>query len=513
MANQPNVLILYTDQQRYDSLGCTGNPYAETPNLDELARQGTVFHRHIVANPVCGPSRCCFMSGRYPSGNGVWQNGIALPRKENLHYLPEIDQMGQTLYGENIISHVPTMADTFKEGGYETASIGKLHLNPYRVPADSGSIESWLLWEQNRKMEKWHGPYYGFDHVELSLGHGEQTHGHYRYWLEREYPNLVKQIREGSHVKERKYKETDHVYESILPEKAHHSTWVADQAIQYLKERKRDQPFFLYAGFPDPHSPISPPKELAEKYAQRDTLMPHINSEEWERMPKALRDYIEHPEFRVDTRQWPEELIWLARQYTDAMVHLVDKNAGRIIQELKDQGLWEDTIIVFSSDHGDFLGDHGALLKENICNQAINHVPFILRAPGANLPPESGATMSNTDVFPTLCELVGIPVPQGVQGKSILNSVRGGGIEPVLVQCYYNDPIYHNFTIYDQRFRLTWYPHTEEFELYDHKLDPYEMHNVTGFKEYKEMEAHLFSELLLRHVKANVPVGNRAAIY
>jgi arylsulfatase A-like enzyme len=512
---KPNIVILYTDQQRFDSLGCNGNPHAVTPHLDALAAEGTNFSRHIVSIPVCGPSRACFMSGRYPNGNGVWQNGLSLPRKTYMNYNDDSNKRGQRRYGHDIVSHVPTLADAFAEAGYQTRSIGKLHLTPSQVPADYGTEESDELWKQDPSMDDWHGPYYGFQHVELSIGHGEGTLGHYRHWLERNYPEVAKQVDAGTHRKPR-FKEYASMYESCIPEEAHHTTWAAEHACSFIrKDPDMEKPFLLYVGFPDPHAPITPPAELAKEFEKHDTLMHHFDEHEFKTKPQGLVHQMMDPEMGTDPWRWPEECIRLMRQYTDAMNHLVDKKVGEIMTELKEQGLWEDTIIIFSSDHGDWLGDHGLLYKETTCSNSINQVPFIIRVPNVVWPKKTGIPMSNADVMPTLCELAGIDIPQGVQGTSVVSEISNGKGEmhPVLSVCYFSNPQYHNFTVYDETYRFTYYPHTGERELYDNIEDPYEMHNLAGQAEYKDTEQRLYQLLLELHMKTDVPAGGRAAIY
>ncbi|MBM4045522.1 MAG: hypothetical protein FJ279_10440, partial [Planctomycetes bacterium] len=386
MNEHPNILILHSDQQRYDSLGCCGNPHAVTPNLDALAKAGTVFHRHIVSNPICMPSRASLFTGRYPNAHGVWHNGVPLPRASYVEHQPQCNQIARQLYGRDMICHVPTLADVLGQAGYQTRAVGKLHLTPFRATASHRLQEANSLWH-DPKMADWHGPYYGFERVDLAVGHGEGTPGHYRHWLQRNFPDVVKALQKGEHRKALPFPQVGDLYASAITEEAHHSTWVGECVCEFLeKERDAQRPFFLFAGFPDPHHPFTPPAKLAEEFAKHAALPPHSDAREAATKPRGFADLIRgvNPgRSAMFAHQLPPEAIKLIRQYTDAMVHLIDRAVGRVLEALKRLNLWDNTIVIFTSDHGDFLGDHGLLRKETLCSQSLVHVPFLMRIPAA----------------------------------------------------------------------------------------------------------------------------------
>jgi arylsulfatase A-like enzyme len=489
---QPNILIIHTDQQRYDSLGCNGNHYSLTPNIDLLAQEGCNFHRHISTSPVCMPSRASMFTGRYPGGHGVAMNGIPLPRREHQPVRGEPEQDGET------VSHVPTMADVFAEAGYRTCSVGKLHLTPTRSAARRGYEEATDNWKMG-VMDDWHGPYMGFQQVWLTTGHGEHVGGHYGRWLSKNCPEVAIALESGVHRKNLADRGIKDLYASMIPEEVHHTTWIADRTVDYLTtSTTRDQPFFMFVGFPDPHHPYTPPQSMADAFASRQPLQGNHCQGLPEGKPRA---YLElKQKFNLS-----EETIQMIRRHTDAMVHLIDRSVGRICAALKEQGFWDDTIVIFTSDHGDYLGDYGLIRKSNLCSNALNHIPFIMRAPGTRLPNSCSLTMSNADVFPTLCELSGVAPPVGVQGKSILGVIESGIADPVLALGYESDPKHHNFSIYDEQFRFTLYPATGEKELYDHRQDPYELHNLAGDKAHAETERQLYVKLLEMHCRTDCP--------
>lgn len=512
MPSQPlNVLLIHTDQQRYDSLGCTGNPHAETPNLDALASSGTVFHRHISTNSVCMPSRASLLTGRYPSGHGVWINGVPLPRRDYVQTTEQARTLAERRGDARMPSHVPTLADGLAAEGYRTAAIGKLHLTPTRSSARRGYEESMALWRE-REMRDWHGPYYGFARVEMTLGHGERVGGHYRCWLEEQHPEVARELDRGARH-EPPFQALPQLHAGVLPVEAHHSTWIGRRAQAYLRDRTGERPFFLFLGFPDPHPSYCPPRELAEQFAGGDALPSSALTERRGARVSAWRSLQEDQTKSLGAKGLGEEAIHLLRRYTDAQVHLIDRAVGGVLETLEQTGQAGRTVVLFTSDHGDFLGDHGLVTKANLCCDALDHVPFLLRAPGADLPAETPLPMSNADIVPTVCELLGVEPPPGVQGRSILRPVRSGRAEPVFVQCYDWDPARHNLSVYDERLRLTVFPATGERELHDHRQDPQERVNLGGDPAWRDEQQRLYRTLLEAHCRLDNPSLGRVSVF
>ncbi len=508
---KPNILLIQADQLRYDGLGCNGNPHAVTPNLDRLASTGTRFTRHIAACPVCMPSRASLFTGRYPSGHGLWHNGVPLSRQDHVRFDPVESGVAERAHERQIISHVPTLPDMLRSSGYETRAIGKLHLTPTGSDPAYGFEESRTRWSRG-EMDDWHGPYYGFDHVDLSIGHGEGTIGHYRAWMRERFPDVAERLKADDHRRDVEFPELPQLYPSAIPVEAHHSTWIAELASSFIAERDADDdPFFLYLGFPDPHHPFTPPADLAAAFASRETLAPSFRAEALPQKPEVIRTLVEGSSQRLSARGLPPEAITRMRQYTDAMIHLVDRSVGTVLDALTKAGLNDDTIVIFTSDHGDFLGDHELILKDTICANALVHVPFILRATGENLPRETSVPMSNADVLPTICALAGVTIDESVQGQNVLPAVVGDCERSVLVYGYQHEPVQHNFTIYDRRYRYTVYPGSGDRELYNHHQDPFELENLAGRPEMVMEENRLHTSLLEMHLAADNPSGGRIA--
>lgn len=491
-----NVLVLHTDQQRYDSLGCTGNRFARTPHLDALAGEGTVFDRHVTSNTICMPSRASLLTGLYPPGHNVWTNGVPLNRAEYLAPTREAGPFG-------LIPQPTTLADAFAAAGYDTASFGKLHLTPFLASAEHGFPESTSTWLTGA-LDNWHGPYFGFQHVEMALGHGEGTCrvGHYASWLRGAHPELHARVLAAKKLPPRLPMLTD-IRPSVLPYAQHPTNWLAERFCGWLEGRDRETPFFAFVGWPDPHHPFMPAADVAGDFEGMEVEEPvDFDGSAWADSPVPTISQCAIPQMSAEDRR-------VVRRYTHAMIHQIDRAVGRVLQAVRDHGLWEDTIIVFTSDHGDFLGDHNLLRKGWAGCDALLHVPFLLRAPGVTLPKRVGRVMSNCDVFPTLAALAGVPAPEGLHGRDILGVLRSGEPHCAFACNADGDPRNTNYDVYDDRYRLSFYPGRGLVTLYDHSSDPAECHNVADGTENRETVQRMLDTLARRLLADYNPILSR----
>lgn len=481
MPKPKNVVVFCTDQQRADSLGCMGNAFARTPNLDRLAREGTLYARHYAVNPVCMPSRAAFITGRYPQANGVIDNGIHLPAREL------------------------TLPEVLRRHGYRTAAFGKLHFQTFKPYEGDVSFESSARWRSG-ELDGWTGPYYGFQHVELTVGHGEGCHGAYGRWREQAFPGLELgyERRQG----ERGYPQFA-CWKSSLPLEAHHSTWVADRAIDYLAACG-EQPFFMFVSFPDPHHPFTPPAPYHSLFAGVTFPEPHAVEGENETKPKPYRDAMTGDPFPTDGgARFHPDLAGDAYQqivaHTHGMNALIDDAVGRVVAHLEAQGLRENTILVFTSDHGDFLGDHFLLNKGQLPCRSLLHIPLII-ADAAAQPGIVDAVCSNVDVMPTLLTRCGIAVPEGVQGVVLPGpgeqARRGYAFEAGWSKA---SKEYHHYSLYTQDWRLSVFPNLRDGELYDLRQDPFEHCNLYHDPGYRTVRNELTAELLFATGAAEPP--------
>lgn len=374
MAARPNILFITSDQQRGDCYGFEGRR-VRTPHLDYLAEDGTRFPACITPNPVCQPTRASMLTGLLPRSHGVRDNGIDLPRATG-----EAGFAGQ-----------------LTRSGYRTALIGKAHFATSHTFGPTGSPE--CRHSSRDYGPDWYGPYMGFEHVELVVeGHNQwppmaPPHGqHYERWY----------YADGrGHDKNRLYATrlppdvgAVQTWHSALPVAWHNSNWVGDRTIDYLRRhRGRDGPFCVWASFPDPHHPFDCPDPWSRMHDPADVDLPPHRTLDLDRRPWWHRASVEGvPDIREDLReirekysrippQTDEQLRHLIANYY-GMVALIDHNVGRILTELHALGLSENTIVVYTSDHGDWLGDHGLILKGPMTYEGLLRVGCIVSGPG-----------------------------------------------------------------------------------------------------------------------------------
>lgn len=519
MADQPNFLYLMVDQQRADWLGCYGHPVVKTPNIDTLAAQGTRFDEFHVATPVCMPNRASFMTGRMPSVNGLRYNGCTLSDRAN------------------------TFVDVLRASGYATASIGKSHLQPMtamqaRHPDTglNGPIkEAWkpdpgnYTIEEPSQYEDDHfmcpTPYYGFDHVDMVTAHGDKAGGHYRQWFRRKHPNW-QDLHDPANQLPHTYT-CPQAYRTPIPEESYPTAYIRDRAKDYLTGRADDtQPFFAYVSFPDPHHPFNPPGKYWDMYSPDDFALA-TRFDDHKNPPLPLQDarkyFEEHggqqtPQhaFMASDRQVRE-----AMALTAGMITMIDDAIGEIINSLKDNGQYENTVIIFNADHGDYLGDFNLLLKGPWALRSINRVPMIWSDPNSRTQRVTSALASTIDVSSTVLERAGIDPYFGIQGKSFLDCIRGQHTHRNSLLIEFNDGFARNGfehsarvrTLVNSDWQLSVYKDQEWGELYDLKNDPLQTHNLWDSASHQSVKALLFEELV-KHLIAQMdesPQSSRLA--
>lgn len=380
--DRPNILILYTDQQRWDALGANGNPDIKTPNLDRLATEGVNFRRFFVQNPVCMPSRVSFLTGQYPSSLKITHMGVPVP--------------------EDTLS-LPRMLSPY---GYTCGNRGKLHFLPHA--------------------DRYHNephPDYGFDTLINSDEPGCYDDA-YRAWVRARAPEALDDISVGLPPARERWegvmrfdggiahppREKKGARAFPADEGLTHTAFVADETAAFI-EQNRNQPFLAIAGFFSPHSPWVAPQRYLDLYDPASLAMPDI-PEGW--TPPAGREEI------------PEEEIRSVRQGYYAMVSEVDHHVGRLLDTLDRHGLSENTIVIFTSDHGEYLGDHHTYGKGPPGHDCVSRVPCLIRWPSGST--GTGAIdgiVEAVDVVPTLLGAAAIPMPDCIQGQSMMPALQG----------------------------------------------------------------------------------------
>ena len=470
MAKASNVLLITTDQMRADHLGCGGNPVIRTPNLDALAAGGVNLRRAYVNNPVCMPNRSTIATGRLPRNHRCWANGVDLPECER------------------------TIADALNEHGYLTALLGKAHFRGHgrTFVGQPWGIESGLAWEAGLNPYDWTGPYYGFQYVQLSVGHGHAnlSRAHQYLWVRQHHGEAL----EHQFDWEPSPTGAMECFTPRYPAAAHSSNWLGEIGSEYLRQRAADgRPFCCWVSFPDPHHPFSPPKPYDTMYDPRQVVMPAL-------APEDLAD--KPPHFRPRGMTAPQVREMIARTY--AMVTLIDENVGRLLDALTETGLDENTIVIFTSDHGDLMGDGGLVLKGPWLLEGLIRVPMIWRAPGGAAGVESAELFSSCDIAPTILELLGLEVPRAMDGLAQAELIRGGPgrSDAALVEFRYVHPEPGNLrSIVTADRKLTYYAGADCGELYDMTAEVPEARNLYDdpalAAERAALETRLLDEMIL----------------
>ncbi|MFA9421094.1 MAG: sulfatase, partial [Gammaproteobacteria bacterium] len=264
--NPPNIIWICTDQQRSDSLGCSGNKIARTPHIDSLAAAGTRFSRHITPMQICSPSRATMFTGLYPRHHELITNGMALN--------PQI----------------PTLTGLLADAGYRTHSVGKQHLQPILAPAEFNMPDSRAFWRTDAA-DDWKGPFYGFQTIDLLLGESDTAaiSGHYARWLKNNAPEAAALLKVEA-APEMPPADLDEIWRSAIPAELHYNSWISDRASRFIDQSSSDDPFFMFVSYPDPHHPFAPPIEYADRYKAEDMPLPRVDPGELDGLPDYYTD-------------------------------------------------------------------------------------------------------------------------------------------------------------------------------------------------------------------------------
>lgn len=506
--DQPNFLLIVTDQHRADYLGCTGHPTLKTPHIDSLAENGVRFRNFYVSTPVCMPNRATLMTGRMPSVHGVRHNGIPLSR------------------------NATTFVELLSAGGYETALIGKSHLQTQsgrppiskadppapgaKPPPDDLSEARREVYEGDYGQElpgRWQKPgakvdtpFYGFDHVELCKGHGDRITGDYRYWLNERHPDPNEILGPDKQLPGNTYT-VPQSWRTAIPEELYPSAFVGERIEAFLDDRDKSKPFFAMASFPDPHHPFTPPGKYWDMYKPEDMETPEAFSRnDWMPPPhvKALHEALDRGDPITDNimahgvgRKEALE----ARALTCGSISCIDDAVGRMLKALDAHGLRDDTIVIFTSDHGEHLGEHKLLLKGLAHYDELIRVPMVWseESRAANGKWTEGL-WGTIDIGASILARAGLHPYNGIQGRSFLSALDDSAAtlrDAVLIEDEQQRTIAglgarpRVRTVTNGRWRLSLYLGHDWGELYDLETDPGEFENLWDADEGAEARARL----------------------
>ncbi|ACQ78568.1 sulfatase [Beutenbergia cavernae DSM 12333] len=436
MSDRPNVLLVMTDQQRWDTLGSAGGP-VETANLDHLAAQGTTFTHAYSATPSCTPARASLLTGQDPWHTGILGMGAGQPPMAGL---------------EN------TLPEALADAGYHTQGVGKMHFSPQRA---LHGFHATTIDESLRVEEP------GFT-------------SDYTQWFERHAPADVRQADHGLDFNSwlaRPFHTGEHL---------HPSTWTVTESIRFLERRDPTRPFFLMTSFARPHSPYDPPAFYYEHYLRRH----HTG----DLPPAVVGDWASVHD--VGGAEGMDPNAWRGRRTADEIgraragyygsIHHIDHQIGRLMRYLRDRRLDAETLVVFTADHGDMLGDHH-LWRKTYAYEGSAHVPLVVRLPAGMRSAGDAEVVDDPvclqDVMPTILDACGVDVPASVDGASTLPLVTGERVpwrEFVHGEhstCYHPSQEMQYLT--DGAWKYVWFPRGDgpgspREQLFDLRSDPYE---------------------------------------
>jgi uncharacterized sulfatase len=490
-----NILLITTDQQRWDTLGVL-NDKIKTPHLDNLAARGIVFNRAYTASPVCTPARVSLLTGQYLTRHGCFNIGTTL----------EADY--------------PTIPGLLAQNGYFTGLVGKAHFQSWRT---ANNVESVQNKDNFDFFKSWSGPYYGIDKVRLSAGHSAQDISdgmHYGQWLVEQgvsrdqYFGIRKQMEFGSWK---------------LPDDLACTKWIGDETIQMIEDvANENRPFFIWSSFMDPHAPMIVSEPWASMYDPEDMPVYSLQPGEFEDKPPFYKTMYENNSYGNDPdlqknnsntcstksgRTIEDKKKVTALYY--GMISFIDHQVGRMVEKLKQHDLLDNTVIIFTSDHGDYLGNHGFWGKGMPAFDDAQKVPFLVYHPNCETPGEiSQSFQSLVDIGPTCLKYAGIPQPDRIQGIDQSRSWMNANVKTrdwALVEFRPAQSKFLQRTFMKEQYKMVMYYSRDYGELYDMEADPEQRVNLWPKEEWQEIKMNLLQGLVHADMELDSHMKERTA--
>lgn len=489
---RPNILLITSDQQHFGTIGAL-NPKIKTPSLDQLCNEGVRFDRAYCPNPTCTPTRASIITGMYPSQHGAWTLGTKL------------------------FEDVPVVGDQLRGAGYFTSLVGKAHFQQLLNRKGMESLESQPLMRDLEFWRNFHGPWYGFEHIETARMHTWESHAgqHYAIWMEekglknwRDYFGAWPANKEDS-IRHIKMQHWD------LPEQYHYNVWTAERTIAQMERAKEEgRPFFVWSSFFDPHPPYCVPEPWASMYRPEDMEPGKLTPGELDKMPTHFRmTQGQHDEYWVKIKEQAGITIhgqgrhdrFTERQLQEfmaiyyGMVSFMDHEIGKIMAALDRLGMADDTIVIFSTDHGHYMGQHGLVFKCLYHYEDMIKIPFIVRWPGK----APAGTVSNNiqnlvDLAPSFVAAAGLPIPGVMTGVNQLQTWCGGEAARSwsITENHHTPKNFNIRTYVNQRYKITIYQANNEGEIFDLQEDPGELNNLWDSPSAQELKTRLLHEFM-----------------
>ncbi len=471
-----NIVFIMADQLGAAFLGCYGSKVPATPNLDALAENGCRFDRFYAHCPVCAPNRATIFTGRSIEVHGMTTN--------NLHLNKDL----------------PTFMHVLQEEGYYTGGFGKFHFSPMQqplpkdfsyvgydesVPTEDPRLGPWLEWVKREHPDKYERA--------LSVAWPMNYVGQYgekgqdmRLLLEKarqEYLNPNQDVSPWHHM-----------YSSPMPKEIHQTTWITDLGVDFIK-RNSDRPFVCHLSYVDPHDPYDPPAPYDEMFDPEGMDLP-IPMAVTRYKTDILNNTLDFAGFSSIAKD--DKSLQKLRSFYYGKIRFIDDQIGRIIETLEEQGVLEETIFVFTTDHGDMMGDHGFMTKGVKHYDSAVRCPLIISGKGIPQGKEIGHLCSSLDLFPTITDLASCPDIPPVEGQSLvpLLSEKDLSAHDILVQSPYNSEGHVDTLFTPEGWRLSVYDDAK-MQLFNLLEDPKEQHDLSDDESYNSVVRDLLIRLVL----------------
>ncbi|WP_436715991.1 sulfatase-like hydrolase/transferase [Roseiconus lacunae] len=472
---RPNIILIITDQQRYDTIAALGFPHVDTPNLDRLVREGVSLEQCHVSAASCAAARASLFKGHYPHTTGILKNADRWRR---------------------------SWIESLNDSGYYCVNIGKMHTWPYVT--ELGFHERFVVENKDRYLE---GRYF-FDEWDKAL----------------RFRGLIKQQRE-LYRKLPDYRQSLGAFDWELPEDTHPDFFVGDMAKWWIESTPKKDPLFLQIGFPGPHPPYDPIRRYADPYLNKDLPLIPVTPEELERQPPALQELrVHNSEIDHDSVIMPlqitEQQRHRQRAYYLANVTMIDQKVGEIMESLEANGYGDNSIVIFTSDHGDCLTDHGQSQKWTMYEQ-ITRVPMIVWAPERfNGDQSVEGLVQQMDIGPTILRWAGVEVPDDLEAVAINDAFEQPGEfqgrpyvyceqvrDGVLTGCRFMT------MVRNQTHKLVHFLDEPNGQLFDLVNDPDELNDLWEDETATGIKSQLLDELREWRIRSGVHTKDWCADY